>query len=364
VMIGLLVALGLPLQAQILIGQTAGFTGRVAGGVKESSDGAKLYLDMVNARGGVHGQKVELVSLDDGLDPKQAVVNARRLIVELGVTALFLTRSTPVNEALLPVVEQYGVPLVAPSTGAMSLHKPVRKWVFNVRAPYQREVEKLIKHLVTLGLERIAVVASDDSFGADCLVGVQRGFESVKLQPAVLERFNSGRPDYDAIASKVQQAQAQAILLIARSQTVVESHEVMRKQGIRAQIATLSNNASLDFIRQLGEYGRGIVVSQVFPGVRETQYPLVREVEAQAKLRGQELSPSMLEGWVAAKLLVEGLRRAGANPTRDRLRASLESIQRFDMGGQGLEISYSPDNHTGLEFTDLSIISTDGSFVR
>ena len=125
-------------QAQILIGQTAGFSGAVAAGVKETSDGARLYLDSVNAKGGINGQKIELISLDDKFDPKLAAENARILIEERNVVALFLTRGTPHNEAIIPVLEKFGVPLVGPSTGAMSLHQPVRKHVFNVRATYQR----------------------------------------------------------------------------------------------------------------------------------------------------------------------------------------------------------------------------------
>src|SRR5690242_16268181 len=113
--------------AQILIGQTAGFTGTVAAGVKETSEGARPWIDAVNAKGGVNGQKIELVQLDDKFDPKLAAANARVLVEEKNVLALFLTRGTPTAEAMLPVLEQHGVPLVAPSTGAMVLHQPLRR---------------------------------------------------------------------------------------------------------------------------------------------------------------------------------------------------------------------------------------------
>lgn len=121
-------------QAQIVIGQTAGFSGVVAAGVQETTDGAKLYLDSINARGGVNGQKIELLSMDDKFDPKLAGENARTLIEEKNVTALFLTRGTPHNEAIVPHLNKHGVVLIAPSTGAMVMHKPLQKNVFNVRA--------------------------------------------------------------------------------------------------------------------------------------------------------------------------------------------------------------------------------------
>ena len=128
--------------AQILIGQTAGFSGQVAAGVKETTDGALLYIDAINAKGGVNGQKIELISLDDKFDPKLAAENARTLIEDKNVLALFLNRGTPHTEAILPLLDKHGVVLVAPSTGAMVLHQPVRKYIFNVRATYQREAEK------------------------------------------------------------------------------------------------------------------------------------------------------------------------------------------------------------------------------
>ena len=141
--------------AQILIGQTAGFTGAVGPGVTETTAGAKLYIDAVNARGGVGGQTIELVSMDDKFDPKLAAANARVLIEDRNVLAMFLTRGTPHNEAIIPVLDRNGVALVGPSTGAMVLHDPVKRHVFNVRSSYQREAEKAIVHLATTGVRQI-----------------------------------------------------------------------------------------------------------------------------------------------------------------------------------------------------------------
>ncbi|WP_406624299.1 ABC transporter substrate-binding protein [Acidovorax sp. SDU_ACID1] len=354
--------LGLPAQAQILVGQTAGFSGIVAAGVKETADGAQLYLDMVNARGGVNGQKIEVISLDDKFDPKLAAENARKLIEEHNVTALFLTRGTPHNEAIVPLLDKHGVPLVGPSTGAMVLHKPVRKHVFNVRATYQREAEKVVSHLASMGITRIGVVLADDSFGADGLAGAQRGLEQAKLQPVVLEKFDRAKPNFAPIAAKVVQSQAQAVLMLASGSAVVDGYAAFRNAGSTAQIVTLSNNASSGFAKSLGANARGVIVTQVFPNERSSHYPLVREAHDLAKAKGQEISPAMLEGYTAAKVLVEGLRRAGPKPTREKVQVALESLQKFDLGG--LEITYGPDDHTGLDFADLSIIGTDGKFRR
>ena len=157
--------------AQIVIGQTTGVTGSQAEAIKDTNAGAKLYFDAVNARGGVNGQQIELVTLDDIQDPKLAASNARTLIVESKAVALFLTRGTPQAEAIVPVLDEFDVPLVAPTTGAISLHTPVRKNVFNVRAPYRVEAAKAISLLKLIGVNSIGVISVEDSFGADALQG-------------------------------------------------------------------------------------------------------------------------------------------------------------------------------------------------
>ncbi len=359
----LLAAVSHASQAQILIGQTAGFTGPVGAGVKETTDGAKLYIDAVNAKGGVNGQKIELISLDDKFDPKLAGENARKLIEEQNVAAMFLTRGTPHTEAILPLLEKYGVPLIGPSTGAMVLHQPVKKHVFNVRATYQREAEKAVTHLNSMGITRIGLVYADDSFGADGVAGAQKGFAAAKLQPAVLEKFNRSKPDFGPIAPKVVQSNAQAIIMVASGQAVVDGMKAFRAAGSAAQIVTLSNNASSGFIKSLGDNARGVIVTQVFPYERSIAYGMVKEAQELSKAKGTgDISPAMLEGFAAAKVLVEGLKRAGAKPTREKIQAALESIRKFDIGG--LEVNYSLEDHTGLDFADLSIIGTDGKFRR
>lgn len=351
-------------QAQIKIGQTAGYTGSVAAGVKETADGAKLYLDMVNSRGGVHGQKIELLSLDDKFDPKLAQENARILIEEKNVLAMFLTRGTPHTEAVMGLLDKHGVPLVGPSTGAMVLHQPVKKYVFNVRATYQLEAEKAIGYLHSMGVKRIALVQTDDSFGADGAVGALKGLAAAGLTPVLNEKFDRVKPDFSKMVVMMAAADAQAVMMIASSTAVASAVSALRAAGARAQIVTLSNNASSGFVKGLNSHARGVLVSQVFPSERAVAVGFVKEAQdlMRASDASAELSPATLEGFVAAKVLVEGLRRAGPAPSRLKLQAALENMKKFDVGG--MVISYSADDHTGLDFVDLSIIGPDGKFKR
>lgn len=356
--------LATPATAQIVIGQTASFTGPVAAGVKEATEGAKWYLDAVNAGGGVRGQRIQLVSVDDRFDPRLAAENAAQLAQRPELLALFLSRSTPATEAMLPVLDKYALPLVAPSTGANVFHVPVNRWVFNVRATYQREAEKAVVHLATTGLKRIVVVYADDSFGKDGLTGADKGFAKAGFQAHQLIKADRSKPDYADIVQRIVQAQAQAVLWIGSGNAVADGVKLLRKSGSVAQVVTLSNNASNGFITALGEAASGVIVAQVFPSERSLTHPFIKEATALANAHGQKtLSPSHVEGIAAAKVLVEGLRRAGAKPTRASLTAALDGLQGFDLGG-GLVVSYSPADHTGLDFADLSIIDAKGRFKR
>jgi len=356
-----LILSGITAQADILIGQSVGVSGAVAATVKEASQGAMLYIDEVNARGGVGGEKIKLITLDDKFDTKLTLANAKTLIEERAVVALFMTRGTPHTEGLIPLLDQYGVALIAPSTGAMIFHRPVRQHIFNVRATYQREAEKAMAHLASIGITRIAVIYVDDSFGSDGLEGAKNGLATAKLKAVAIEKFNRSKPDFSAIAPLMVKAQAQAVMIIGSGTAVVDGIKAVKAAGSGAQLVTLSNNASDGFVKLLGEQARGIIVSQVLP--HSFSYAIFKEATQLAKTHNiADVSPAMLEGFASAKVLVEALRRASPKPTRERIQTALEGMHKFDLGG--LEINYSATDHTGLDFADLSIINAEGKFMR
>lgn len=347
--------------AQIRIGQTVGVTGAVAATVKESMTGAQLYLNYVNAHGGVGGEKVELITLDDGFEVEKAQANARQLIEERGVVALFMSRGTPHTEAINAVLEQHKVALVGPSTGAMVLHQPVKRYIYNVRATYQREAERAMAHLLTLGTQRIAIVHVDDSFGADGRDGAQAGLRAGGISPVAVLKFDRSKPDFAPLVPVLQNAQPQATLFVGSGTAVVEGVRSFKRAGIGGQYLTLSNNASAGFVKLLGDAGPGVVVSQVMPATQGVG--LVKEATQLARAQGlDEVSPAMLEGFASAKVLVEALRKAGSKPTRSSVHNALETLGRVDMGG--LALDYSSNDHTGLDYADLSIITASGKFRR
>jgi branched-chain amino acid transport system substrate-binding protein len=348
---------------RILIGQTAGFTGTQAGAVNENTAGAKMYIDWVNKQGGVHGRKIELVSLDDVFDPKKAGANAKALIEEKKVFALFLTRGTPHNEQIIPLLKANGVPLVAPSTGAQLLHEPVNPLIFNVRSKYQLEAEKGIVQLSSMGIQRIGVIHVDDSFGKDALAGAVSGFANAGVKPMGIWSYDRTTPKFEGAVKALLDTNPQAVVLLGSGNHVAEIVKQIRAKKSGMQILTLSNNASSSFVKSLGSNAHGVIVTQVFPNPAMATTPIAVQMQKLAKeTPGAVVSHQAMEGFAAAKVLVEGLKRAGKKPTRESFVAGLNELRGFDLGG--LRLDYSPSDHTGTEYVELSMIGRRGTFVQ
>lgn len=348
-------------QTALRIGMVAGFSGPVAGVVQESADGARLYFDAVNAQGGLKGQNIELVTVDDKYDPAMAAAAARAMASQ-GVLALMLSRGTGPTEAMLPVLKENRLPLIAPATGAISLHEPVQPWVYHLRASYQREAERAVKHLAGIGVKRITIVQVNDPFGNDAGKGAIKGLDDVKLRALSHLRFDRNKPGLAPTMQAISKAGIEAVVLIGPAYAVVEGVQALRAAGSTAHVATLSNNASADFVKALGESARGVIVTQLFPYERSTANLMVREALSLAKAAGRnELTPAHIEGFAAAKLVVETLKRAGKDVSRDSFAKALDGA-RIDLGG--LQVNYTDKEHTGLEYTDVSIVGEDGKFRR
>ena len=347
---------------KIVIGQAAGFTGSVAGTVKELTAGAQAYFDYVNSKGGVHGRKIVLESMDDGFDPKKSPEVFKKLIEEKQVFAMFLSRGTPTNEAAYPVLEAAKVPLIGPSTGAMSMYNPPRKYMFPVRASYHSETFKIVPQLVNMGINRIALMYVDDSFGKDGLTGVQQAMKQAKLEPVAVASHPRGGKVDEAVAT-IAKADPQAVIMITLADGGAAFVKQMKAAGKNPTFLTLSNNSSNAFIKSLGDDGWGVAVSQVSPYPFSGTAPITKEFLDIIKGK-KDVAPSYssIEGFIAAKVLVEGLRRAGKQPTREKLIAGLETMKQFDLGG--LDVTYGPDLRIGTTYIDITIIGRNGKFVR
>lgn len=348
----------------ILIGQTIGLTGTVAGTVKEMNEGAQAYIASVNKQGGVNGRKIEFKILDDQYLPAKAAENAKTLIEKDHVFAMFQSRGTPQSLAIFPVLAAQKVPLVAPSTGAESLHTPVNHWVFNVRAKYQDEVIKGIEYFNTLGLQKIGLLTYEktDALGKDGVSGFEKGMTKFKLTPAFIEIYPRLKPNIEETAKHIVKANPDALVIVSSGKNTVDVIKAIRKHGGAMQIMTLSNNASRDFIQDLGPDGVGLIISQITPPPDSEGTGLGKALLAAQKASGTTVSYAAMEGLMSAKVLVEGLRRAGRNLTREGFVRALEAMQHVDLGG--VFVSYSDKDHTGSSFVELTLIGKSGQYVR
>lgn len=346
----------------IVLGQSGELTGLAV--AAEGLQGAKAYFDSVNNHGGIFGRKIELKAYDDGRDIKRVVQNTERLISEDHAFALFGYRSTPSLEAAIPILSREQVPMIAPTSGAMSVRSPHNPMVFHLRASYQQEAIKLIEHLTTEGVRKIAVLNQDDPFGKDALAGMQVALKKAGLSAVADATYDRKTLNVEAAVKTIAAASPDAVVMACTPNACVDFIKQMKAAGKRPQFLLLSNVNSNQFATSLGELGRGVVISQVMPYPWSHTVPLSREYQQVLKESSEKVPVgyASFEGFVAAKLVVHALRLAGPDATRAGLVAALEKMDDVDLGG--MRVHFSNKSHTGSNFVDLSLISIDGTYVR
>ncbi len=347
----------------LLIGQSAALTGPAQALGQEMRLGAQLYFDQVNASGGIHGRKLQLISLDDGYEPERAAANTRKLIDEDKVLALFAYVGTPTSAAALPLFSEARVPFIGAFTGAELLRTPFNRYVFNVRASYFDETEKIVEHLTTTGIRRIAVFYQNDAYGKAGLAGMERALGKRKLAIAASATVERNAVEVAAASRSIHAANPDAVVMISAYKSVAAFVRAMKAAGSTAQFHNVSFVGSKPLAAELGADGIGVAVTQVVPFPWSGMLPVTREYAELMKKAGQsDLSFTSLEGYIAARVLVEGLRRAGREVSREKLIAALEGMSNTDIGG--FNINFSPSNHNGSTLVDLTIIGKNGKFMR
>lgn len=345
----------------ILIGQSAALSGAAEALGKEMKAGADAYFDAVNKSGGINGRKIKLISLDDGYEPDRAAANTKKLITENEVLALFGYVGTPTSNAALPIFTEAKVPFIGAFTGAQSLREPFNRYIFNVRASYFDETEQIVAHLVQQGITKIAVFYQNDAYGKAGLAGVERAMKARNLEIALTATVERNTTDVAAAVAKIAKSQTGAVIMISAYKSCGAFIKAMKLAGGLQQFWNVSFVGSKALSNELGEEGRGVQISQVTPFPWSNVIPIVRDY--QKRIGGEDkYSFTSLEGYLAAKVLVEGLKRAGKNPTRESLVDGLASMGKVDLGG--FTVNYTPTNHNGSSYVDLTIISRGGVFKR
>ena len=348
---------------EILIGQFAAISGPAAQLGQRMQVGMQAYFTGVNAQGGVNGRAIKLVTRDDGYEPEKAAAAVKALIQEDKVFALAGSVGTPTGLAALPILTEQQVPLVGMFTGAQALREPFNRYVFHVRASYFDETERIVQHLTTLGIKKIAVFYQNDAYGKAGLEGVTRALTKRQLKPVATATVERNSVDVTQSLETLLKSEPEAIVQISAYKSCAALIKQARAKGYGGQFFNVSFVGSRALADELGDAGQGVVISQVVPFPYAQNTPMVREYQQRMTEAGQkDFDFSSLEGYLTARVLVEGLRRAGKNLTRDGLIAGLESMHDVNLGG--FTVNYSARDHQASNFTDLTIIGRGGKFMH
>lgn len=344
----------------ISIGRSAGMTGGLAVRMKPATEAIEAYFAAVNAAGGIHGRKLKLHTLDDGNDAKRAAENTRKLVEEDKVFVMFANSGTAQTAAAIKVLAERRVPLIGTTSGADSLrgHDPL---VFHYKASYGRELVKIAEYLRTVGIDQVAVVYSPDAAGTE---GKELAHAALKVQGIAPQAIVSTRPEEAGpFLASIAKSPPQAIVLTALAAPGAVFFKEFARLSARPQVLSWSIAGVEAIHQEIGDKVRGLVVSQVFPSPQSQSVRVsldYQKLMAQAKLPNGGY-PGM-EGYVSARVLVEGLKRAGRELTRERLVAALRSMHDVDIGDD--LVTFGPDDHVGRDFVELTMVGPDGKFVR
>ncbi|AMP16229.1 ABC transporter substrate-binding protein [Collimonas pratensis] len=347
----------------ITLGQSAAFSGPAKELGKGMHDGAQAYFDQVNASGGVYGRKIILKTLDDGYEPERASANTKQFIEQDEVLALFGYVGTPTSNASIPAVSKAKLPFFAPFTGAQSLREPFNRNIFNIRASYFAETEKIVQQITTLSLKRIAVFYQNDAYGKAGLEGVTRALKKRGIEVAGLGTVERNSVDVSDAVAKIRASKPQTVIMVSAYNSSAAFIKAMIAGGSPPSFWNISFVGSQQLVTALGKDASGVQIAQVMPAPWDETHAIVKEYRKYYLQDGKKQWDYVsMEGFIAAKVFVEGLRRAGSNLSRDSLIRALETISHYDAGGYF--ITFSPSSHNGSEFVDLTMVAKSGRFLH
>lgn len=347
----------------ITLGQSAAFSGPAKELGKGMHDGAQAYFDQVNASGGVYGRKIILKTLDDGYEPERAAANTKQFIEQDEVLALFGYVGTPTSNASIPAVSKAKLPFFAPFSGAQSLREPFNRNIFNIRASYFAETEKIVQQITTLSLKRIAVFYQNDAYGKAGLEGVTRALKKRGIEVAGLGTVERNSVDVSDAVAKIRASKPQTVIMVSAYNSSAAFIKAMIAAGSPPSFWNISFVGSQQLVTALGKDASGVQISQVMPAPWDETHAIVKEYRKYYLQDGKKQWDYVsMEGFIAAKVFVEGLRRAGSNLSRDSLIRALETISHYDAGGYF--ITFSPSSHNGSEFVDLTMVAKSGRFLH
>ena len=342
----------------ILFGQAAVLEGPASALGQGMRAGIQAAFDEANARGGVHGRKLKLISRDDGYEPDRAIAQTRKLIEEDKVFALIGPVGTPTSAAAQPIATAAKVPFIGPFTGAGFLRNPKLDNVINLRASYGAETEAWIKHLTEdLKIKKIAIFYQDDAFGRAGLDGVTAAMKKRGLELATEATYERNTVAIKTALLTLKRAEPEAVVMVGAYKPCAALIKLARKLEFNPVFVNISFVGASALAKELGPDGNGVVVSQVVPFPWDASLKVVADYQAAIKAAPDFVS---LEGYLVGRLVIAALDKAGPQPTREGLIKTIKDTGKFDIGG--LTMTFGPSKNEGLDEVFLTVIQSDGSF--
>jgi len=345
----------------IVIGQTYVKTGPLASLSTEPLVGIRAMLTALNASGGINGRPVELRQLDDAYDPAKGAENVKTFVGE-GAVGILMPIGTSSSVGALKAANELKIPVVGPYTGA----GPVVKFTdygFPVRISFDEEYSRIVNHLFTIGLSRIAFAHNDNPGARSAMESTQKFIAERGDKMVGSVAIKNDGSDAAARAAELVQLKPKAVVLSATNDVAAKFITAYRAAGGETAFYSFSFLNGQKLFQDIKKDAAGVVISQVVPYPWNSAMPVIAEYQAAMKKIGAtEFSYASLEGYVTAKVMAEGLKRAGPNPTADSLQKGLESFKTLDLGG--IAVAYRPGEHRGLTFSELSMLKADGRYLR
>src|SRR3954452_2742503 len=350
-------------EGAILFGQPAALEGPSSTLGQRMRQGIVAAFTEINAKGGVHGRKLQLISRDDGYDHDRSVTQTLRLIEDDKVFALIGAVGTPTAVATIPITSARNVPFIGPFSGAEFLRDLELTNVVNIRASYGAEAEAWVKHLTEdRKFTRIAIFYQDDSFGRDGLTGVKRALARRGLELTAEGTFERNTRAVGSAWRMIKRAEPEAIVMVGTYGPCAEFIKLVRRSGLSPTFVNISFVGAVALARELGPEGEGVIVSQVVPFPWDRSLQLVADYQAAQKAFDPTLTPDFvsLEGYLAGRLAAAALEKAGPNPTRVELLRVANEVGRFDVSGSFIMIGKHMIDAPPKVF--LTVMQKDGTF--
>ena len=329
--------------------------------------GMKIGLDAafaeINAKGGVHGRKIKLISVNDGYEPDRSIAATRKLIDDDKVFALIGPVGTPTSAATQPLATAANVPFIGAFTGAGFLRNTKFENVINVRASYDAETEAWVKHLTEdLKVSKIAIFYQDDAFGRAGLSGFKKAMDKRKMEMVAEATYERNTVAIKTGLLTLKRAEPEAVVIVGAYKPVAEFIKLSRKIGFNPVFVNISFVGAGALAKELGPDGKGVIVSQVVPFPWDTSLKVVADYQAAIKAADPKAEPEFvsLEGYLAGRLAIAALEKAGKDVTRAGLLKAIKDTGSFDIGG--LPMTFSATKNEGLDKVFMTVIQADGTF--